>query len=137
MDHHARVMDRLADGFEREPSVAHNGAEGDGGGVGGEDALDGERDAEHLAVLLFDVGGEVVDDAADTLVVNVGVAVRQGIVAFFDDVAVQVNRAQAQFVGPHHYPDGSAMIGIELIILRLAPAGGILQFAFADESVIF
>ena len=71
---------------------------------GGEDALDGERDAEHLAVLLFDVGGEVVDDAADTLVVNVGVAVRQGIVAFFDDVAVQVNRAQAQFVGPHHYP---------------------------------
>ena len=29
------------------------------------------------------------------------------------------------------------MIGIELIILRLAPAGGILQFAFADESVIF
>lgn len=82
MDHHARVMDRLADGFEREPSVAHNGAEDDGGGVGGEDALDGERDAEHLAVLLFDVGGEVVDDAADTLVVNVGVAVRQGIVAF-------------------------------------------------------
>ena len=137
MDHHARVMDRLADGFEREPSVAHNGAEDDGGGVGGEDALDGERDAEHLAVLLFDVGGEVVDDAADTLVVNVGVAVRQGIVVFFDDVAVQVNRAQAQFVGPHHYPDGSAMIGIELIILRLAPAGGILQFAFADESVIF
>ena len=56
--------------------------------------MDGERDAEHLAVLLFDVGGEVVDDAADTLVVNVGVAVRQGIVAFFDDVAVQVNRAQ-------------------------------------------
>ena len=104
---------------------------------GGEDALDGERDAEHLAVLLFDVAAKFVDDAADTLVVNVGVAVRQGIVAFFDDVAVQVNRAQAQFVGPHHYPDGSAMIGIELIILRLAPAGGILQFAFADESVIF
>ena len=99
--------------------------------------MDGERDAEHFAVLLFDVGGEVVDDAADTLVVNVGVAVRQGIVAFFDDVAVQVNRAQAQFVGPHHYADGSAMIGIELIILRPAPAGGILQFAFADESVIF
>ena len=34
-------------------------------------------------------------------------------------------------------PGHVAMIGIELIILRLAPAGGILQFAFADESVIF
>ena len=88
-------------------------------------------------MLLFDVGGEVVDDAADTLVVNVGVTLRQGIVEFIHDVALQVNRSQAQFVGTHHYPDGSAMIGIELIILRLAPAGGILQFAFADESVIF
>ena len=82
MDHHARVMDRLADGFEREPVLPIMVPKMMVVASGGEDALDGERDAEHLAVLLFDVGGEVVDDAADTLVVNVGVAVRQASLRF-------------------------------------------------------
>lgn len=137
MDRRTRVIDRLADDFERGPSVTHNGTEDDGGSIGEEDALDGERGAEHLAVLLFNVSGEVVGNASNTLIVSVDIAVRRGTVAFFDGVAVQVNRAQAQSVGSHHYSDGSVMIEIGLIILHLVPAGGILQFAFADKSIIF
>ena len=126
MNHHAWEVHRLADGVERKPGVTHDGAERDGRGVGGEDALDGERDAEHFAVLLFDVGGEVVDDAADALIVDVGVAIGQGVAVFLDDGAVQIDCTQAQFVGSHHHANGGAMVRIELVVLCLAATGGIL-----------
>ncbi len=87
-------MHVLRDGAQLDAGIAHDAAEADGRSVRGDDALDGEGDSEDVGAATFDLLREIVDDAADLLIVSIGVAVgERGMVPCFDDAAVQINGA--------------------------------------------
>ena len=96
----------LRDGTQLDAGIAHDAAEADGRAVSGDDALDGECDSKDAAAAAFDFCCEIVDDTADFLVIRVSIAVGESRMMSCNDIAMQIDCAQAQLVGAHGDADG-------------------------------
>ena len=88
-----RVAHRLGDGVDGDAGRSGRVVEGDDGAVGRDGTGDGEGYAEHGAVGLFGLRGEIVDRRTHPLVVGVGVGIGERAREGGDGAPLQVDGA--------------------------------------------